>query len=86
MLISNNILQSIYKSTDSQHLNGSVVWGRGLHRVWAPVGPNANLAVVGGFTFAAGVGGQTISRETRGERWDLACNRNAINAQSWEEN
>ncbi len=43
---------------------------RGLHWVWAPVGPNANLTGAGGFTFAAG--GQNILRENRGERWDLA--------------
>ncbi len=34
----------------------------------------------------AGVGGQKISLETRGERWDLACNRNGVNTRSWEEN
>ncbi len=32
-------------------------------------GPNANLAGVGGFTFAAG--GQKISQEIHGKRWDL---------------
>ncbi len=30
----------------------------------------------------AGLGGQKILRETRGEWWDLACNRNGVNARS----
>ncbi len=30
------------------------VYTRGLHWVWAPAGPNANLAVAGGFSLCCG--------------------------------
>ncbi len=30
------------------------ICSRGLHWVWAPAGPNANIAAAGGITFAAG--------------------------------
>ncbi len=46
------------------HLNGwlaftRAVHSRGLHWVWAPAGPNANLVGAGGFTFAAGGSGRS---------------------------
>ncbi len=41
------------------------------------MGPNTNIAGVGGYTFAAGRSGR--SEKFRWERWDLACNRNRVN-------
>ncbi len=45
--------RQLFTSQDINWWTG-VVWIRGLHWVWAPAGPKANLAGAGGFTFAAG--------------------------------